>query len=88
MYAPIVIHAITLTGVRVVTINEELAAIVYSDDDLIEILRRAGIQEAECCLDDPNWIEWRGGRAHHYESADSGSPPPAQGPGGAERYER
>ncbi|MET8401378.1 hypothetical protein [Streptomyces sp900116325] len=69
MYAPIVVHTITLTGVRVVTINDELAGIIYNDDDLIAILQRAGIQDAERCLDDPNWIEWRGGSPHRYELA-------------------
>ncbi|MFF0052196.1 hypothetical protein [Streptomyces sp. NPDC005498] len=52
-----------------VTINGELAGLVADDDELIELLRVAGIYDAEHCLDDPHWIEWRGGRPHRYEPA-------------------
>ncbi|MFI5628707.1 hypothetical protein ACIA8E_04820 [Streptomyces sp. NPDC051664] len=68
MSAPVVVHGISLTGLRVVTINDELAGLVADDHELIEVLRRAGI-DAEKCLNDPLWIEWRGGRAHEYEAA-------------------
>ncbi|WP_327370541.1 hypothetical protein [Streptomyces sp. NBC_01217] len=52
-----------------VTINDEIVGLVYDDQGLIELLRRAGVYDAEQCLDDPQWIEWRGGRAHQYEPA-------------------
>ncbi|MFD3496283.1 hypothetical protein ACFWWB_37950 [Streptomyces sp. NPDC058690] len=67
--ASIVVHAISLTGLRVVTINDELVGLVADDHELIEALRQAGIFDAEHLLDDPRWVEWRGGRAHHYEAA-------------------
>ncbi|WP_425578475.1 hypothetical protein [Streptomyces chiangmaiensis] len=35
-----------------------------SCNDLIEFLRRAGLPDAWDLLDDPNWLEWRGGCAH------------------------
>ncbi|WP_328888550.1 hypothetical protein [Streptomyces sp. NBC_00316] len=64
MSAPIVVHRCSPAG-RVVSINDEMVGVVR---DLVELLRRAGIHDAELCLDDPHWIEWRGGRAHLYEA--------------------
>ncbi|MGW3745107.1 hypothetical protein ACWD62_32120 [Streptomyces sp. NPDC005146] len=69
MSAPIVVHGPSLTRGRAVTINDEIVGLVYDDQCLIELLRRAGLYDAEQCLDDPQWIEWRGGRAHRYEPA-------------------
>ncbi|MFF5278805.1 hypothetical protein [Streptomyces sp. NPDC000133] len=69
MSAPIVVHGLALTGGRPVTINDEIVGLVYDDQGLVELLRRAGVYDAEHCLDDPQWIEWRGGRAHRYEPA-------------------
>ncbi|GGT69027.1 hypothetical protein GCM10010207_79580 [Streptomyces atratus] len=57
------------TGGRAVTINGEIAGLAHDDSDLVEFLRRAGIYDAEHLLDDPYWIEWRGGQAHRYEPA-------------------
>ncbi|MFI6873581.1 hypothetical protein ACIBL6_09100 [Streptomyces sp. NPDC050400] len=42
---------------------------VLSFRGVVEFLRRAGIDEAEELLDDPRWVQWRGGRAHEYEAA-------------------
>ncbi|WP_328885320.1 hypothetical protein [Streptomyces sp. NBC_00316] len=69
MKAPIVVHRCTSSGGRAVTINDEMAGLVHDDRDLIELLRRAGVYDAEHCLDDPHWIEWRSGQAHRYEAA-------------------
>ncbi|MEE1808065.1 hypothetical protein [Streptomyces sp. BE133] len=70
MSAPIVVHRPTpATGGRAVTINGEIAGLAHDDSDLVEFLRRAGIYDAEHLLDDPYWIEWRGGQAHRYEPA-------------------
>ncbi|WSQ61234.1 hypothetical protein OG507_31805 [Streptomyces sp. NBC_01217] len=69
MSAPIVVHGLSPTRGRMVTINDEIVGLVYDDQGLIELLRRAGVYDAEQCLDDPQWIEWRGGRAHQYEPA-------------------
>ncbi|WP_328890759.1 hypothetical protein [Streptomyces sp. NBC_00316] len=69
MKAPIVVHCTAPTGGRAVTINDELAGLIHDDRDLIKLLRQAGIYDAEHCLDDPHWIEWRGSPAHRYEAA-------------------
>ncbi|MFJ7946394.1 hypothetical protein ACIQ6K_22485 [Streptomyces sp. NPDC096354] len=45
-----------------------MTGVVRDDRDLIERLRRTGIHDAEQFLDDPQRIEWRGGRAHLYEA--------------------
>jgi hypothetical protein len=69
MSAPIVVHGLSPSGGRRVTINGEIAGLAHDDRDLIEFLRRAGLYEPEDILDDPHWIEWRGVRAHRYEAA-------------------
>ncbi|MFD4862554.1 hypothetical protein [Streptomyces atratus] len=70
MSAPIVVHRpAPATGGRAVTINGEIAGLAHDDSDLVEFLRRAGVYDAEHLLDDPYWIEWRGGQAHRYEPA-------------------
>ncbi|MFB7310143.1 hypothetical protein [Streptomyces sp. NPDC056192] len=69
MSSPIVVHGCAPTGGRAVTINGDIAGFAHDDRDLIEFLRRAGIYDAEHCLDDPHWIEWRGGPAHRYVAA-------------------
>ncbi|WP_392871882.1 hypothetical protein [Streptomyces sp. LN499] len=66
MSAPIVVHGPSLTGGRAVTINDEIVGLVYDDQGLVELLRRAGLYDAEHCLEDPHWIEWRGGCPHRY----------------------
>ncbi|WP_392676064.1 hypothetical protein [Streptomyces sp. LN785] len=67
MSAPIVVHRAVRSGGRAVTINREIAGLAHDDGDLVGFLRRAGVYDAEHCLDDPRWVEWRGGRAHRYE---------------------
>ncbi|MFB6873780.1 hypothetical protein [Streptomyces sp. NPDC056323] len=69
MSTPIVVHGLSRTGGRRVTINGQIAGLAHDDRDLVEFLRRAGLEDAWDILDDPNWIEWRGGRAHRYEAA-------------------
>lgn len=69
MSAPIVIHRPSPTGGRRVTIQGRIAGLAYGDHDLEEFLRRAGLPDAETLLDDPAWVEWRGGRAHQYVAA-------------------
>lgn len=69
MSAPIVVHRSAPSGGRAVTINGEMVGHAHDDRDLVEFLRRAGIYDAEHCLDDPQWVEWRGGPAHLYEAA-------------------
>ncbi|WSG79071.1 hypothetical protein OIE76_03450 [Streptomyces sp. NBC_01727] len=40
-----------------VTINDEIVGLVYNDQGLVELLRRAGLYDAEHCLEDPHWNE-------------------------------
>ncbi|MGD6749167.1 hypothetical protein [Streptomyces sp. BH105] len=44
--------------------------LAHDDYDLIEFLRRTGLDDAEALVfgDSPQ-IQWRGGRAHEYEAA-------------------
>ncbi|MFH8759262.1 hypothetical protein [Streptomyces atroolivaceus] len=69
MSAPIVIHRLSPTGGRRVTIRGHTAGLAYEDQDVIEFLRRAGLPGSEQLLDRPEWVEWRGGRAHSYAAA-------------------
>ncbi|MFJ4917469.1 hypothetical protein [Streptomyces sp. NPDC088726] len=69
MSAPIVIHRPSPTGGRRVTIRGQIAGLARDDRDVVEFLRRAGLPDAEELLDQPSWVEWRGGRAHRYEAA-------------------
>lgn len=47
---PIVVHRPSPTGGRRVTVRGRIVGLAHSDPDLL--------------LDDPTWVEWRGGRAH------------------------
>ncbi|MFJ3086753.1 hypothetical protein [Streptomyces sp. NPDC086838] len=70
MSAPIVIHRPSATGGRRVTIRGQIVGLAHDDADVVEFLRRAGLGvDAEQLLDDPSWVQWRGGRAHRYEAA-------------------
>ncbi|MFJ5886901.1 hypothetical protein [Streptomyces californicus] len=81
MAAPIVIHHPSPTGGRRVTIRGQIVGLAHTDADVVEflrraglpdahdLLRRAGLPDAHDLLDQPDWVEWRGGRAHHYEAA-------------------
>ncbi|MFI7386169.1 hypothetical protein [Streptomyces sp. NPDC049813] len=67
--APIVVHPPSRTGGRRVTARGQILGLAHADRDVVEFLRRAGLTDAETLLDDPAWVTWRGGRAHHYEAA-------------------
>ncbi|MFE6222422.1 MULTISPECIES: hypothetical protein [unclassified Streptomyces] len=68
--APIVVHPPSPSGGRRVTVRQGgILGLAHSDRDVVEFLRRAGLDDAETLLDDPRWVEWRGGRAHEYEAA-------------------
>lgn len=66
---PIVVHPPLGTGGRRVTVRGQILGLAHSDADVVEFLRRAGLPDADDLLDDPAWVKWRGGRAHHYEAA-------------------
>ncbi|MFD0366952.1 hypothetical protein [Streptomyces sp. NPDC127114] len=70
MAAPIVVHRPSPSGGRRVTaLDDRILGLAHSDEDVVEFLRRAGLDDAEALLDDPRWVEWRGGHAHEYEAA-------------------
>ena len=68
MRAPIVVHPPSPTGGRRVTARGHILGLAHSDHDLIVLLERAGLHDADLVLDDPRWVEWRGGAAHRYEA--------------------
>ncbi len=70
MAAPITVYPPTPTGGRRVRVDGEILGLAHSDRDLVEFLRRAGVDDAEELVDsDSRLIEWRGGKAHDYGSA-------------------
>ncbi|MCX4668975.1 DUF2637 domain-containing protein [Streptomyces sp. NBC_01381] len=48
--------------------HREAAEALGVAEETVPGLRRAGLPDAEELLDDPAWVKWRGGRAHHYEA--------------------
>ncbi|WP_019359397.1 MULTISPECIES: hypothetical protein [Streptomyces] len=43
------------------TAHTESLGFAHRPEDVVEFLRRAGLDPAEIQLEDPNLIEWRGG---------------------------
>lgn len=68
-FAPIVVHRPSPTGGRRVTVRGEILGLAHDDTELLELLREAGLPDAVAMLDDPAWVEWRGGRAHVWHAA-------------------
>ncbi|MFI6347961.1 hypothetical protein [Streptomyces sp. NPDC050560] len=64
--APIVVHQPSPSGGRRVTARGQILGLAHSDADLLEFLRRAGLPDADTIIDDPDWVEWRGGGPHTY----------------------
>lgn len=58
---PIVVHPPSPTGGRRVTVDGEILGLANSGADLLEFLRRAGLDPETVSLDDDDLIEWRGG---------------------------
>ncbi|MEJ8658864.1 hypothetical protein [Streptomyces sp. MS1.AVA.4] len=69
MAPPIVVHRPSPSGGRRVTVRGEILGLAHDDQEVIEFLRRAGLPDAWDLLDDPNWVEWRGGHAHQWDAA-------------------
>ncbi|OWA00972.1 hypothetical protein B9W62_35625 [Streptomyces sp. CS113] len=67
--APVLVHPPLGTGGGRVAARGQSLGLAHSDGDVVEFLRRVGLEDAEGLLDDPSWVKWRGGRAHHYEAA-------------------
>ena len=66
-HAPIVVHRISPSGGRRVTVRDRIMGLAHSDRDLLEFLRLAGLPDGDDLLDDPTWIEWVGDRPHEYD---------------------
>ncbi|MFD7780754.1 hypothetical protein [Streptomyces sp. NPDC059753] len=66
--ARIIVHPPIGTGGRRVTVRGQIFGLAYTDGDVLEFLRCVGLPDAEELLDNPTWVKWRGGRAHHYEA--------------------
>jgi len=61
MAAPIVVHPPSPSGGRRVTSAGQILGLAHSEHDLLEFLRRAGLEPDTVRLDDPALIDWRGG---------------------------
>ncbi|MFJ2774311.1 hypothetical protein [Streptomyces sp. NPDC087300] len=46
----------------------QILGLAHSDADVIDFLRRTHLPDAEQLFDDPSWLPWRGGQAHHCEA--------------------
>ncbi|WUX58805.1 hypothetical protein OG522_06580 [Streptomyces sp. NBC_01431] len=67
MGSPIVVHPPLGTGGRRVVVRNQIVGIAYDDRELIELLRRTGLELAEALVDsDSPMMEWRGGQPHDY----------------------
>ncbi|MFJ4714388.1 hypothetical protein [Streptomyces sp. NPDC088785] len=65
--AEIVVQRPAPQGGRRVTVGAVRLGIAHSDADVIEFLRRAGLDDADrLVLGDSPAIRWRGGRPHEY----------------------
>ncbi|WP_329404388.1 hypothetical protein [Streptomyces melanogenes] len=70
--APIVVHRPRGSGGRRVTVRGQIIGLAHCDRDLVEFLRQSGLDETsaeDMVAGNSALIEWRGGRAHHYEAA-------------------
>lgn len=49
--------------------RDEILGTAYSDHDLVVFLEGTGFADPDVILDDPQWVEWRGGPAHEFSAA-------------------
>ncbi|MCX4792617.1 hypothetical protein OG369_43360 [Streptomyces sp. NBC_01221] len=73
MSPSVIVDHIGADGGRRVSVRSggrtHILGIAYSDVDVIEFLRRAGLDDPGPLLDDPSLVEWRGGRPHEWAAA-------------------
>lgn len=71
--APIVVHRLSPSGGRRVTARardvEQILGVAYNDRDVLEFLAESASMAAPPLLDQPHWVEWRGGRPHQWATA-------------------
>ncbi|MEU5839177.1 hypothetical protein ABZ820_36720 [Streptomyces diacarni] len=49
--------------------RDDILGAAHSDHDLVVFLEDAEINDPDSIRDDPEWVEWRGGRAHDWNTA-------------------
>ncbi|MFE3408885.1 hypothetical protein ACFXMT_11265 [Streptomyces mirabilis] len=49
-------------GGRPVVVRSVVVGLAHSDHEVVEFLRRAGLALGEDVVDDPVWVEWKGGK--------------------------
>ncbi|MFD7013953.1 hypothetical protein [Streptomyces sp. NPDC059928] len=79
--APIVVHRIQGAGGRRVTIWGRIQGLVYTDADLVEMLRIAGVPDPDQVVAESSAsiLEWRDAPAHDYGRG-PGEPVPRPAP--------
>ncbi|MFI6686676.1 hypothetical protein [Streptomyces sp. NPDC050485] len=79
--APIVVHRIQGVGGRRVTVRGRIQGAVYSDADLIEVLRLLGVPDPDQVVADASsaFLEWRDSPPHDYGRG-PGEPVPRPAP--------
>ncbi|MFI9051406.1 hypothetical protein [Streptomyces sp. NPDC053427] len=60
-HPPVIVHPPSPGGGRQVSIGDENVGRAYSSVDVLEFLRRAGLDTDMVSLDDREVIEWQGG---------------------------
>lgn len=61
------------SGGRRVRVDGEILGVAYGPEDLMEFLRRTGLDPDAVDLDDPEVIEWRGGGSTVWHGPDEAS---------------
>ncbi|WP_446033948.1 hypothetical protein [Streptomyces olivaceus] len=49
--------------------RDEIFGTACSYHDVVVFLEGAGVADPDAILDDPQWVEWRGGPAHQFSAA-------------------
>lgn len=75
-HTPIVVHPPAPEGGRHITVRGRAVGLAHSDQDLIRLLRSAGLGESDTTLDDPHLVEWRGAGAHVWHTTGPDEPSP------------
>lgn len=63
----VIVHPPSPTGGRRVTVDDAILGLAHSERDVVEFLRRAGLDEDEVRLDDEELIKWHGGGREVWE---------------------